>query len=514
MAPKENNAARYEQILLLGCDVNQAVIGLPEETQKDRCERSDTIIVLSLDKMTGKIVMIDLARDTWVPIPGHGMGKLNAAVWYCGPETAVNVINDCFDLCIRKYVQITINDLVDLVDQFGGVDLSLTAAEVAYINEWMPDVKIVTERNDDVPPLVSPGMNHLNGMQTLAHVRNRSIGYSEGRENRANNVLKSMARKAKKEMSPQECLRFALKARSYVTTGLNASDIAGLLRFGLRCDPDTIAVYHAPAGGTYKVKTDSTWRMETDFKKASRKLRNFLDNQREKETVSYAIYSRRAAMGDFCRLEDVSDRFITCLLLFEDHSFYRHNGIDVAEIARAVRLALKGNPLYGGSTITQQLVKNLYFRFDRSYLRKIKEAFLSRSFERELTKRQILELYMNVIYFDNGQYGIYNASRFYFHKDPKDLDLNQSVFLAALLPVVGIYNPLYHPKEFAEYRNRKLAGWKGYFTDELVAEILRHGPDLLDEELCKATEETKRYDAPGPMINERFGPGGPDRLIR
>ena len=224
------------------------------------------------------------------------------------------------------------------------------------------------------------------------------------------------------------------------------------------------------------------------------------------------IYQKRASQPDYCRLEEASNAFILCLIMMEDDTFFRHKGLDFREIRWAVRKAVQGRPHYGGSTITQQLVKNLYFRFDASILRKIKEAFLARSFEKALTKQQILELYMNVIYYDNGQYGIDHASRFYFEKAPKELTLNQSVFLSAILPVVGVYNPLYHPKEFVCFRDHKLDLQKKYFTQELFAEITRHGPDCLDEELCKAGEEMKRYDAPGPMINERFGPGGPECL--
>ena len=513
MKQRKKKTVRFEQILLLGCDVNTTPIFEDTATEEDRCQRSDIIVVLSLDRVRRKIALIDLMRDIWVSIPGHGMGKLNDAVVYGGPELAVQVINDHFHLCIRKYIRISVNGLVDLIDLFGGVDVKLSEEEAEYINEWMPNVNFITERDADVPPITSAGMNHLNGMQTLAHVRNRTIGYIEGRENRTNDVLKSMARKAKKEMSAQECLRFALQARNYVTTNLNATDIVSLLQFGLHYDPEMIATYHAPAEGTYEVKNDFTWRMEVDFEKASQKLWHYLKHLNEKKNSPVTVYKRRAAMADFCYLKDVSDQFIVCLLLLEDDVFFRHKGIDFRETVRAIRMLLHGHSLYGGSTITQQLVKNLYFRFDASLSRKVKEAFLAYSFERALTKRQILELYMNIVYFDNGQYGIYNASRFYFNKSQKELNLNQSFFLAALLPVVGIYNPLYHPEKFAQYRDRKLDGQKDFFKGELLAEITRHGADLLDEELCKASEETKQYDGPGPVVNERFGPGGADHLI-
>ena len=234
---------------------------------------------------------------------------------------------------------------------------------------------------------------------------------------------------------------------------------------------------------------------------------------KEKRKTPVEIYEKRASQPDFCSLAEVPNSFLICLLAMEDKSFFQHHALNLRKMAQAVREALQGKPLHGASTITQQLVKNLYFRFDVSLSRKLREAFLARSFEKNLSKLQILELYMNVIYFDNGQYGITDASRFYFHKSPKELTVNQSIFLSAILPVVGIYNPLYHPEEFARFRDGKLIFTNDYLTEALTAEIADHGPDCLDEELCCASEETKRYDAPGPMINERFGPGGKDCLI-
>ncbi len=226
------------------------------------------------------------------------------------------------------------------------------------------------------------------------------------------------------------------------------------------------------------------------------------------------IYNLRASQPDFCCLEDLPQEFINAIISAEDDKFYEHKGISYYAIKCAIADFLKGEPLVGGSTITQQLVKNLYFHFERSFIRKLKEAVLAKKFERKLTKKQILELYLNVIYFDNGQYGIYNASRFYFGKPPIDMTPNQSFILGYLLPVVGAFNPLYHPKEYLEFRREKIlfSIKKGTLPEGFLSKIENFTDDRLDAEMCSATKETDKYDNPGPLINERFGPGMPDSL--
>ena len=224
------------------------------------------------------------------------------------------------------------------------------------------------------------------------------------------------------------------------------------------------------------------------------------------------IYKKRAGQEDFRHLEDISGTFVIFILLLEDCAFFNHKrGYDLRLVRAALCRSLRSGKWYGGSTITIQLVKNLYFTFEKRVSRKVCELFYAADFEKHLTKKQILELYINTIYYDNGQYGICNASRFYFHKEPSELTQNQAFFLASLLPVVGIYNPLYHPREYIAFRNRKLEDIphaESILPETLADEILRHGPDCIDEELCQSSPETDRYNAPGPMVNERFGPGG------
>ena len=225
------------------------------------------------------------------------------------------------------------------------------------------------------------------------------------------------------------------------------------------------------------------------------------------------IYEERKKDKDFCPIEDISTRFIFFVLLFEDGCFYGHKGINYKGnllnlIKTNIDRKAKDLTPVGLSTITQQLIKNLYFSFEPRILRKIYECFLAVDAEKKLTKNEILELYLNVIYFDNGIYGIRDASIFYFNKEPKDLTLNQSCFLAIMLPVVGLYNPLFNPDKFMNYRNRKLekALKNGDINEKMYKEIIKHNEKCLDEELRKPSDEYLIYNKPGPMINERFGP--------
>ena len=123
------------------------------------------------------------------------------------------------------------------------------------------------------------------------------------------------------------------------------------------------------------------------------------------------------------------------VLVAEDTDFYEHGGVDVKAMEDAIRRDwAKKRMTQGGSTITQQLAKNLYLSSSRNPLRKIKEYFLARSLENHLTKKRILELYLNVVEMGERVYGAEAASRFYFHEAASDLTLQQAALLAGCLP--------------------------------------------------------------------------------
>jgi penicillin-binding protein 1A len=155
-------------------------------------------------------------------------------------------------------------------------------------------------------------------------------------------------------------------------------------------------------------------------------------------------------------LDQVSPTMIEAVLAAEDRDFFEHPGVDLTAIARAGIADLRGERLQGGSTITQQYVKQTYTDKERSLSRKVKEAVLSIKLERELDKEEILERYLNTIYFGRGAHGVQAAARAYFAKDAIELDVGQSALLAGLIRGPEAADPTTHAVEASQRRGNVL----------------------------------------------------------
>jgi len=144
----------------------------------------------------------------------------------------------------------------------------------------------------------------------------------------------------------------------------------------------------------------------------------------------------------YVTIKEISPLFLLGVLESEDQSFYRHNGIDYKSTSRAIINNFKARKIVeGGSTLTQQLAKNLYFTFEKKFERKIAEIFVVRRLEKQLSKNDILELYCNIAYFGEGNYGIREATIFYFDKSPNDLSAEEAKMLVKTLKSPSYYNP-------------------------------------------------------------------------
>lgn len=158
----------------------------------------------------------------------------------------------------------------------------------------------------------------------------------------------------------------------------------------------------------------------------------------------------------YTSLDMISDDFEKAIIAIEDSRFYNRYGVDLISIGKAFVNGLeKGTFNEGGSTITQQLAKNIYFSFDRSLIRKSAEIFMTRDFEDSYSKEDILAAYVNVIYYGDGYYGIYEASMGYFNVLPSELSLAQSAMLAGLPQSPSIYQ-LSTGYEFAKARQKQV----------------------------------------------------------
>ena len=139
--------------------------------------------------------------------------------------------------------------------------------------------------------------------------------------------------------------------------------------------------------------------------------------------------------------DDISDHLKQAVLVAEDINFFSHSGFDTTEISNAAREAFEGKRVRGASTITQQLAKNLWLSPERTARRKLEEAVLTWRLERRLSKRRILELYLNVVQFGPGTYGAEAAAERFFGVRASALDADQAAQLAAALPRPSSWHP-------------------------------------------------------------------------
>lgn len=177
---------------------------------------------------------------------------------------------------------------------------------------------------------------------------------------------------------------------------------------------------------------------------------------------------------NYTKIEDIPEFYLNAVIAVEDHRFYEHGAIDLIAITRAVWTDIKAFELKeGGSTITQQLAKNVYFTQEKSVLRKISEIFMAYEIERNCSKDDILEMYLNTSYFGSGYYCVKDASNGYFNKDPINMDKNESSLLAGIPNAPSIYAPNKNP-ELAKQRQRqvleKMVKYE-YITEEEKNEI-------------------------------------------
>jgi len=176
-----------------------------------------------------------------------------------------------------------------------------------------------------------------------------------------------------------------------------------------------------------------------------------------KEMPPRMMYDKFSKEGNYCRLDNIERYLIQSVQLLEDTTFYSHKGISLKGIIEALIFNLSHkNARKGGSTITQQLIKNVYLSPEAKIKRKIIELVMVGRLEKELSKNEILELYLNVIYYGCGQYGISNATSFYYHTTPDKLNFIQCISLAAILPCPDEFNEIVDPPLFCDVRDRAI----------------------------------------------------------
>ena len=197
-------------------------------------------------------------------------------------------------------------------------------------------------------------------------------------------------------------------------------------------------------------------------------------NALEETPIAQKVESLRS-MEHFIQFEELPEIYVDAVISVEDKRFWTHNGVDILAIFRAVWKDITTFSFAeGGSTITQQLMKNEYFTQEKKLERKFAEIFAALELEREYSKEDIFELYVNTIYFGNGYYCIKDASEGYFGKEPEDLTDYESTLLAGVPNAPSKYSPTVN-LELAEKRQEQVVERLvacGLFTKERALETL------------------------------------------
>ena len=155
------------------------------------------------------------------------------------------------------------------------------------------------------------------------------------------------------------------------------------------------------------------------------------------------VFFKGSESKEWVELEEISPYLVDSTIYTEDKNFYKHFGFDFLRIGKAIITNLKNKSInQGASTITQQYAKNLFLDFDKTWKRKLQEAWYTLKIEANYSKSEILEGYLNTINYGHAKYGIENASKFYFNKSSKDLDLAESTLLAAIPKAPSSYDPI------------------------------------------------------------------------
>lgn len=180
--------------------------------------------------------------------------------------------------------------------------------------------------------------------------------------------------------------------------------------------------------------------------------------------------------SNYVSYSDVPDYYINAIIAVEDHRYREHRVLDIISLTRAIVSNIQSNGLNeGGSTITQQVAKNLYFMTEDDFVsRKIAEFLVANDLENNYSKDDVLEFYINTIYFGQSCYGIREASKYYYDKEPKDLTLDEATILAGVPNAPSVYNPINSP-ELSKNRQQKVLKdmvQYGYLTQDQADSIL------------------------------------------
>lgn len=252
----ENKTDKDTTVKTVSKDVtNILLLGTDSRLKGNRRSRTDTMVILSIDKKNKRLTMTSVLRDTYVKIPGVGKNRLNAAFVFGGPKLLFKTFEENFDIHLDRYVQIDFYNFVSLVDTVGGVDLSLSEAEIKVMNKsYIPYINagLSKNKNSFLVKVNSSGKYHLNGVQALAYSRIRYVGHGDfGRTERQRKVLTQLIKKTK-NLSISELNDLADIILPMLSTNLKQGEVMSLLLNAKEYLNYKLVSGRMPVDGSYK----------------------------------------------------------------------------------------------------------------------------------------------------------------------------------------------------------------------------------------------------------------------
>lgn len=261
----EGLSDEWWNVLLLGCD----------SYTKNDYQRTDSMIIVSINAAKCQVKLTSLMRDTWVPVPGSkSHRKLTELCAVGGPELTIRAINESFGMNISDYALISMKGIAEIIDLIGGLDLDVTEAERKALNKGLFDLSSLS----GMEQLEQSGEGvHLNGNQATAYARIRKIDSDYVRTERQRTVLLAVADKIKNGASAGTLLTVVTTLMSYVDTNLSLAEIMSIASLGLKLDMDSVGQFRVPADGTFDSGTfNGVWCIKPNFEKNTRMLHSFI----------------------------------------------------------------------------------------------------------------------------------------------------------------------------------------------------------------------------------------------
>lgn len=256
---------------------NIALFGL-DTREGDTQSHSDCMMIVSVDNTRGKIKLISLMRDSLVNIDGHGEDKLNAAYFLGGPSLAIRTINENFGTDITEYIAVNFEQLVEIIDALGGVEINVeTTEELLELNRVIRDYGI--EQGKEFAGVEKAGLQTLDGVQALCYGRIRKGGTGDdwARVERQSIVLEAMFTKVQ-EMSASELIGLMQKLVPYVTTSLSPTEMAPLIVGSVKNGVPTLEHTRVPLDGEWDYYGASSEYILYDLDVAANHIHEYIYN--------------------------------------------------------------------------------------------------------------------------------------------------------------------------------------------------------------------------------------------